>query len=215
MVEPPTYIAVDTEGLGDNMFKYPTVAIAFMAMNADGDVLHSWQIYMPYDVSEEIIEPRCWKEFWNNPKKCKPEIYTDLQKKCRNSPHSSVCAAWKAVSEEIDKIYTKFPNVIWVSDCPDYDIGRIEAGLSYFAERENSMRYDQTGRRHKVKDSASGLEFMKQLFPSQYKAFKATIEKSGQKTTHDCLDDAKAIAFQYVKYLQFVEVCQDEEMKKS
>lgn len=203
----PTFVAVDTEGLGDNMFEFPTVAVAFVAMDPHGNVLHKWQTYMPCEVTEKTIEPRCYKEFWNNPAKCKPEIYADLQKKCKESPYKELDEAWKAVSDEIDRIYDMFPDnpVVWVSDCPDYDIGRIEAYLAYYTRRGRSLRYDKHGVRHPVEDCDSGRDVLKRLFPSKYQAYKESVKATGAKHTHDCLDDALHIGTEYIKYLQLVE----------
>jgi hypothetical protein len=182
-----TYVAVDTEGLGDNMFKYPTIAVAFVAMDPRGNVLHKWQTYMPYEVDEKIIEPRCFKEFWNNPEKCKPEVYAALQEKCRKSPHKSVADGWQAVSDQIDEIYTKFSDnrVVWISDCPDYDVGRIEAYLAYYTQRPQGLRYNQKGERHSVKDCGSGRDILKRLFSDNYNQYKEAIQNTGVRHTHD------------------------------
>lgn len=205
----PTFVAVDTEGLGDNMFEYPTVAVAFVAMDPHGNVLYKWQTYMPSEVTEKIIEPRCYMEFWNNPAKCNPEVYRDLQKKCKESPYGEIDEAWKAVSDEIDHIYDMFPDhpVVWVSNCPDYDIGRIEAYLAYYTRRGRSLRYDKHGVRHPVEDCGSGRDVLKRLFPDKYKAYKESVKATGAKHTHDCLDDALHIGTQYIKYMQLVEDC--------
>lgn len=132
------YVAVDTEGLGDNMWEYPTVAVAFAVVNHEGKQLYTWQGYAPYEVSEKTIEPRCYKEFWSNPKKCQPEVFKALQDKCQKalvahakgvevggsmlqkvmvdhgldtkdvSEHTATTLFWHSVSNAIDEIYDLF-----------------------------------------------------------------------------------------------------------
>lgn len=100
------YVAVDTEGLGDNMWEYPTVAVAFAVVNHEGKQLYTWQGYAPYEVSEKTIEPRCYKEFWSNPKKCQPEVFKALQDKCRAALEACV-KSLEVDESSVQKAYAK------------------------------------------------------------------------------------------------------------
>jgi hypothetical protein len=158
---------------------------------------------MPVAVSERTIEPRCWQEFWNNPKKCAPEIYQSLVEKCATSPHKSVPAAWQAVAAVIDEIYEKFDDpenpLQWVGDHPGYDYGRINAYLAMYADRQE-IWYDNKGKYHFTEDCGSGKELMKKHFSFLYEAFKKNVQKSGTKKTHDCLADALNIGAEYAVF---------------
>jgi len=205
---PPVFVALDIEGLGDDTEKYPIVAVAFAVVSRAGKILRTFQTYMPFEVSEATIEPRCYREFWNNPKKCDPKVFAELQASCRNSPHRNMADAWRAVADEIDFIYENFGtgNITWVTDCADYDVALVTQHVKLHAQRVG-LRYDTaTGTRHRVEDCASGMKIIRKVFPEVFQRLQAAIEAAGApEHTHDCLDDATRMAIKYVKFLDAVE----------
>lgn len=211
----PVFVAVDTEGLGANMVKYPTVAVAFAVVDAQGRKLYTWQGYAPYQVDESTIEPRCYKEFWNNPDKCDPAVFRALQKSCKESKYKESAVFWYAVSETIDEIYELFgpKNVTWVGDCLDYDYGRLDYELMSRNIRPLGLRYDtKTQQRHCVEDCDSGLEVLRLVNPDKYSTYKRWVEETGLKHSHNCLDDAVLIATKYVLFKKAVQEYVDELM---
>lgn len=201
------YVAVDTEGLGADLVRFPTVAVAFAAVDASGRKLYTWQGYMPYNVCKDTIEPRCFDEFWNNPAKCDPKALPALQKSCAESKYASRDDFWQAVSTVIDEIYELFGpgNVTWVGDCLDYDYGRIDCELMCRSIRPMGLRYDtKTKKRHYIEDCGSGRELLKSVNPDKYATYKRAVEATGLKHTHDCLDDAILIATKHALYQKTV-----------
>lgn len=215
---PRFFVAVDTEGLGCNQRLYPTVALAFAVFDDSGKLYNWWKINFPYEISEKLIEPRCWREFWNNPEKCDPKIYQQLVQDCKKAMDTfpSVQRAWQEVRRVIDEFYERFDSpgqpLTWVSDCPDYDVGRIDAALGQFIEGDDpGLRYRVTGgdpaQRHWVEDCGSGKDVMQLLRPRAYRQLKAELEASPYKKNHDCLEDAKRIGFEYVTCMRIAKAC--------
>jgi hypothetical protein len=215
---PAFFVAVDTEGLGANQRLYPTVAVAFAVFDEHGKLHDSWKINFPYEVSEKCIEPRCWREFWNNPEKCDPKVYQQLVNDCKaaQTTYETVGEAWAHVRKVIDGYYYRFDSpgqpLTWVSDCPDYDVGRIDAGLSFMQDGDDTgLRYRMDGGdrslRHRVADCGTGKDALKQLRPCAYLRFKAELDASSYKKNHDCLEDAKRIGFEYVTFVRTLKKC--------
>lgn len=205
---PQVFVALDIEGLGDDTEKYPIVAVAFAVVSRAGKILRTFQTYMPCEVSEATIEPRCYREFWNNPKKCDPKVFAALQASCRNSTHRNMADAWRAVADEIDRIYEEFEDttITWVTDCADYDVALVTQYIKTYAHRVG-LRYDVlTNTRHRVEDCSSGMKIIRKVFPEVFQRLHAAIEAAGAPDhTHDCLDDAVRMAIKYVKFLDATE----------
>ena len=211
----PVFVAVDTEGLGTDMVKYPTVAVAFAVVDATGKKLYTSENYMPYAVNEHTIEPRCYQEFWNNPEKCDPAVFQALQKNCKESRFKSPEEFWQNISKTIDEIYEIFgpKNVTWVGDCLDYDYGRIDYELMSRSIRPMGLRYDtETKQRHCVEDCDSGLEVLRQVNPDKYSTYKQWVAEAKLSHSHNCLDDALCIATKYVLFKKAVQAYVDELM---
>lgn len=213
------YAALDTEGLGDSMFDYPTVAVAFAVLDAQGTVHHKYQTYLPFDLSDKtLFEPRCYNEFWTNTAKCPKDVFEALVKKCRESEHKTVSDGWKAVGKAIDEIYAKFDSeehpLQWVGDCLDYDYGRVEAYLSHYKARSEGLRYNplRPGKRHWIEDCGSGKEVLKILYPERYAGYKEMLKSAGVSKTHDCQDDAIYIATDYVFHARALAALKSELM---
>ena len=201
------FAAIDTEGVGDSMFSWPTVAVGIAVVDEDGTLHHKHQTYMPYNLSEkEYFEPRCYTEFWKNTAKCPAEVLMALIEKCNNTEHKTMKDAWEAVGRAIDEIYAKFDSpecpLIWVGNCLDYDYGRVEAYLSKYKARAEGLRYNplRPGKRHYVEDCGSGADLMKLVRPDLYVEFKDRLAATKLRHTHDCLDDAIYIATHYALY---------------
>lgn len=202
------FVALDIEGLGDDTDKYPIVAVAFAVVSRQGKILRTFQTYMPCEISESTIEPRCYREFWNNPKKCDPKVFAELVHQCKNSPHRNMADAWRAVADEIDRIYEEFGvgGVTWVTDCADYDVALVSQCMKLHTHRVG-LRYDvATNTRHRVEDCSSGMKVIRKVFPVVFQRLQAAIEAAGAPNhTHDCLDDATRMAIKYVKFLDATE----------
>jgi len=203
------FVALDTEGLGEDKNKYPTVAVALVVFNRQGQILRQFQTYMPYEISEATIEPRCYREFWNNPQKCSPKVFANLVQQCASSKHRNMADAWRAVADEIDRIYEIYDTVTWVTDCADYDVALVSHYLGMYTDRVG-LRYDVlTGTRHRVVDCSSGMYVIRKVFPMAYVKYQAAVEAAGAPShTHDCLDDALRMGIKYIKFLDLVEELQ-------
>lgn len=207
--EYPAYIAVDTEGLGAHLRKYPTVAVAFAVFTNKGRLIYTFQAYLPHrNLTKDDIEPRCRREFWDNREKTPEGIWERLVQNCNDSPYKDVQAGWRAVDNAIQEIYDIFGPIAkakadkrlsWVSDHPAYDVGRLNYYLCEYVDRQevwyNGEKY------HFTNDAGEGIEAMKQLHPDLHTVFKQALAATGySKKKHDCVEDAKFIGAEYALY---------------
>lgn len=209
----PAYIAIDSEGLGEHADLYPSVSWAFAVLSHHGKVLHTWQTFIPVRVDQTNIEPRCWKEFWSHV----PEQVTHLAAQCRKSPYTTVTEAYQAISDQIEFIYDTFDSVqeqkngfnypikkgrlIWVTDNGQYDIGRLNHYLWKYTKRTTGVVYSEKGAYHCNEDCGSYKDGLKVDDPNRYQDLKSQVDQRGFKKTHDCIDDALHIGYEYAIFL--------------
>lgn len=199
------FVSLDTEGTGDHVLKWPTIAVAFVVTNEHGEVRHTWQGYAPYQLGPETTEKDNWETFWTNEKKVSKATLAMTIKKCAESPYADFKAFWQAVDAELDHIYETFDTtgkrLKWITNCADYDIGRVDHAIVQHTDRPKGLRFDRaTGARHTVDDCESGLDVLKKLLPDVHDYFEKRLKDANVKHDHDCLNDALQVAAKHAAY---------------
>lgn len=205
--ERPAYIMVDMEGFGNNPLKYPTFAVAFVVMSNKGRRLFWSSHYLPYDINEAAFEPRCWKEFVS----CKldPAVYKGYVRACSETRYEQVPDAWIAIAKQLDWIYEKYDTdeanpLVWIADCDHYDMGRLNQYFAVYAGRQEAWYSHK--RIHWIRNISEGKKVMKALNPAAYKTFEEAMKKSPYSKSHDPVDDASHIGYEYVAYKSVLDV---------
>lgn len=199
--ERPAYLIVDMEGFGCNPITYPTYALAIVVMSNQGRRLYWSSHYLPYKVGEKAFEPRCWQEFVS----CKLDqaVYRGYVRACAESPYKNVAEAWEKIAAELDWIYDAYDQdpsnpLVWVADCDHYDLGRLNQYFSMYTGRKEAWYSDK--RVHWIRNISEGKKAMRALNPKAYHEFEAAMKQCPYNKSHDPVDDASHIGFEYVTY---------------
>lgn len=182
------YVSIDIEGTGDNL-KYPISNIGFCVGDSDGKIHQTERIDIKVDKSE--IEQRCWDEFWSK--------YPGLWEKLQKNAIETRAAALKCY-RFLYSIELKYQGqkVQFITDCPDYDIARIDNML--FKELGcNPLRFDSENKRRWAVDPSERAEGLGEEGKRCY----ARVKEMGVKHSHDPVEDA---TFNYYLYLETLKV---------
>jgi hypothetical protein len=136
------YFAVDIEGAGKELDR-PTVAYGYCVGDEFGKILYEGEVHIKADKS--AAEPRCLEEFYDREEN--KGLWEELQVGAVDS-HKAAEELYRIRTEEAEK--EGYQTVI-ISDCPDYDIARLDK-LLYDELKKDPLRYSSKGERAWVVD---------------------------------------------------------------
>jgi len=156
------YFSLDIEGTGKTL-KHPINAYGYCIGDRYGNISDCGECHIKTDKS--VLEPQCKEEFYDK----HPGLWEELQKGAIDPKDAA--RLLDTVSRE--KAEKEGYQTILISDCPDYDIARLDAFLYEHLERD-PLRYDSKGNRRWVVDPSERAS-----------AFGKNIEEACQKEADD------------------------------
>ena len=187
------YLSIDIEGRGDGLYN-PITAIGVFLAPADGRdidtmaVKHRWAL-LP--LPGQTDEARCVAEFWSK----FPDV--DEWIKANARPAHDVMAEFREWCTDLVEHVAGGPRRIdIVTDCPDYDLGRLDHLGHTTGTWDTPTRHLGVGVRHNAMDPS---ERMEQLGPDAEADFKAYLAIAAPHVKHSHYPDDDA---EYCYYMQ-------------
>lgn len=144
------YVAFDIETAGCRVAKHPIIAIGYVVGDESGNVLEKgcfkfdveWYTVDPTNplivTDYKQFEPRCVKEFWNNPEH--PNMHNIINKlKDGAKPVHEEMQRFCAWLNGLEKTYVGH-RIKFLSDNPSFDIAFIDYNLDKYCDR-NPLRF--------------------------------------------------------------------------
>jgi hypothetical protein len=189
------YLSVDVESTGSS-YSNPVVAIGLFFGPQDGDMdekrpgaYYNWKKrWALAPLPGQYDEDRCMSEFWSK----FPTVMDWIKANAR--PANDVMIEFMKMCNDMVKVVGE-GNITLVSDCPDYDIGRINHLGEVTGTMRNELRYLATNKRHSLVDPSERLDQM-----GADDACEAWMKKNHPtvKHTHFPDDDAEEAFWQMV-----------------
>jgi hypothetical protein len=186
------YMAIDIEGRGDSLFN-PITAIGVFFAPADGkdlDFLSVKKRWSLLPLPGQTDEARCVDEFWSK----FPQVEKTLAAEVR--PAHQVMAEFRQWCAEVVAMVGGPKRIVLVTDCPDYDLGRLDQLGHAAGTWDTPIRHLGVGIRHSCCDPSERLE---QLGPAFEEDFKEWLKKAHPMVKHSHYPDDDA---EYCYYMQ-------------
>jgi hypothetical protein len=153
------YLSIDDESTGSS-YSNPIVAIGIFFGPSDGDMdpkrpgAYSWKKrWALQPLANQYDEARCMVEFWAKFPKVMDWI------KANAVPAAAVMIDIMKFCSGVVEIVGE-GNITLISDCPDYDIGRINHLGHITGTMQNELRYLGSKTRHSLVDPSERLDQM-------------------------------------------------------
>lgn len=181
------YLSIDIEGRGSSLNNPITAIGVFFAPvdDASAAVKKRWALQ---PLPGQVDEPRCVAEFWAR------HPLVDAWIRANARPANEVMAEFQDWCRTAVSKAGGPGNIILVTDCPDYDIGRLDHLGHATGTWNNTMRYLGGTTRHYQVDPSERFE---QLVPGAARHYESWLYERGGRTrrlletTHFPDDDAE------------------------
>ena len=185
------YLSIDIEGRGSSLSN-PITAIGVFFAPTDDPSMALKQRWALQPLPGQVDEARCVREFWSR----FPQVDEWIRKNAR--PAADVMAEFQEWCRAAVATAGTPGNITLVSDCPDYDIGRLDHLGHITGTWNNTIRYLGGTTRHSLVDPSERFE---QLVPGAARYYEGWAYERGGRTrrllepTHFPDDDAEQIYY--------------------
>lgn len=186
------YLSIDIEGRGSSLAN-PITAIGVFFAPTDDPALGEKKRWALQPLPGQTDEERCVKEFWSR----HPDVDAWIRANAR--PAAAVMAELQDWCRAAVVKAGGPGRITLLSDCPDYDLGRLDHLGHATATWDNTMRYLGGHIRHMQADPSERFE---QLVPAAANQFRGWLWRKGGQTrrlidqTHFPDDDAEQTYYQ-------------------